>query len=108
MRQRITFVQDPAESLDPKLLKVSTNSISTKELNAAREDRVTFPLEALPKELVLVLKASHELHIRWSSPRNHDTIAPMNSRVSPGLHVFYTAQRSSKNSYVLFQRVGLN
>lgn len=100
MLQRITFLQQPEDSLDPKLLKVTSDSISTKELKAAREDHITFPLESLPQELRLVLKASHELHIRWSSERNYETIAPLNSRVSPGLHVFYTAQRNSKNSYV--------
>ena len=101
MRQRITFLQEPENSLDPKLLEVATNSISAKELKAAREDRVTFPLEALPQELRLVLKASHELHIRWSSSRNYETIAPLNSRVSPGLHVFYTARQNSHSSYII-------
>ena len=100
MRQRITFLQEPQDSIDPKLLKVTKNAISTKELKAAREDRVTFGLDELPQELYRVLKASHELHIRWISTNNFDTIAPLVSRLSPGLHVFYTPQRNSNNSWV--------
>jgi hypothetical protein len=100
MRQRITFLQEPQDSIDPKLLKVTKNAISTNELKAAREDRVTFGFDELPQELYRVLKASHELHIRWISPKNFDTIAPFVSRLSPGLHIFYTPQRNSNNSYV--------
>jgi hypothetical protein len=98
MRQRVTFLQDPQDSVDPKLLKVTSDSISTKELKAAREDRVTFGFDELPQELYLVLKAAHELHIRWISPRSYKTIAPLVSRLSPGLHIFYTPQRNNNGS----------
>jgi hypothetical protein len=98
MRQRITFLQEPQDSLDPKLLEVTSDSISTKELKAAREDRVTFGFDELPQELYRVLKASHELHIRWVSPNNYNTIAPLVSRLSPGLHLFYTPQRNNNGS----------
>ena len=100
MRQRITFVQEPQDSIDPQLLKVTANSISTGELKAAREDRITFGFDELPQELYRVLKASHELHIRWTSPHAFNTIAPLVARLSPGLHVFYTPQRNSNSSYV--------
>lgn len=100
MRQRVTFLQEPQDSVDPKLLKVGSNSISTKQLNAALEDRTTFGFDQLPQELYRVLKASHELHIRWVSPKNYATIAPVVSRLSPGLHIFYTPQRDSNSSYV--------
>ena len=98
MRQRITFVQEPQDSLDPKLLHVESSSIATEDLKAAREDRITLSLDELPQELYLLLKASHELHIRWSSSRSYKTIAPLVSRLSPGLHVFWTSQRSSNSS----------
>jgi len=101
MRQRITFLQEPQDSIDPKLLKVTSSSISADELQAAREDRITFGLDELPQELYRVLKASHELHIRWINPFNYDSIAPLVSRLSPGLHVFYTPQRIHNSSYVL-------
>ncbi len=100
MRQRITFLQVPQDSVDPKLLKVTTNAISTTELKAAREDRITFAFDELPQELYRVLKASHELHIRWVGEGQYNTIAPLVSRLSPGLHVFYTPQRNNNDSYV--------
>lgn len=103
MRQRVTFLQRPEDSVDPKLLKVGSNSISTKQLNAALEHRTTFSFEELPQELYRVLKASHELHIRWVSPLNYMSIAPVVSRLSPGLHVYYTPQRNSNSSYVFPQ-----
>ncbi|KAG9247044.1 PIG-X [Calycina marina] len=101
MRQRITFIQEPQNSLDPALLEVTNNFISTPSLYAAREDRVTFGLEELPQELYRVLKASHELHIRWVSQEPYVSIAPLVARLSPGLHVFYTPQRGSNNSAFL-------
>jgi hypothetical protein len=86
--------------VDPRLLDITMISISAKDLRAVREDRVTFGFDELPQELYLVLKASHQLHIRWISPMNFDTTAPLVSRLSPGLHVFYTPQRKDSNSYV--------
>ncbi|KAH8663597.1 PIG-X [Tricladium varicosporioides] len=101
MRQRITFIQKPEDSVDPENLKVTNNAISSKTLKAAREDRVTFGFDELPQELYRVLKASHELHMRWVNRNAYDTIAPLVSRLSPGLHVFYTPQRNSNNSNLL-------
>lgn len=100
MRQRITFFQQPEDSIDPKTIKVTTNSISTTGLKAAREDRITFGFEELPQELYRVLKGAHELHIKWVSEEPYESIVPLVSRVSPGLHVFYTPQRNSNNSFV--------
>jgi hypothetical protein len=101
MKQRITFLQEPQDSLDPKLLEVESSFIATKVLKAAREDRITLSLDELPNELRRVLKESHELHIRWSSLENHASIAPLVSRLSPGLHIFWTPQRSSNSSYAI-------
>lgn len=103
MRQRITYLQDPQDAVDPKTLQITTDSISTKELKGAREERITFGFDELPQELYRVLKASHELHLRWVSERPYESIAPLVSRLSPGLHVFYTPQRGSKSSYVFTQ-----
>lgn len=100
MRQRITFIQDPSESVDPNKLTVTSDSISTPELVAAREERITFGLDELPQELYKVLKASHELHIRWAGEKVFATRAPLVARLSPGLHVFYTPSRSNGSSYV--------
>ncbi len=103
MRQRITYLQEPQDAIDPSTLKVTKNSISTKSLIAAREERITFSLDELPLELVKVLEASHELHIRWVDQEPYEAISPLVSRMSPGLHVFYTPQRNSNTSYVCLQ-----
>ncbi|PBP28736.1 protein pbn1 [Diplocarpon rosae] len=90
MRQRITFLQEPNDSIDPSKISVTDDSISTPELIAAREERVTFGFDELPQELYRVLKASHELHVRWVREGAFETRAPLVARLSPGLHVFYT------------------
>ncbi|KAH7360915.1 PIG-X [Rhexocercosporidium sp. MPI-PUGE-AT-0058] len=101
MRQRVTFLQAPADSIDPSKLTVTSTSISTPELTAAREERITFGFDELPQELYKVLKASHELHIRWVGEKVFETRAPLVARLSPGLHVFYTPLRNEGSSELL-------
>jgi hypothetical protein len=96
MRQRITFIHNPENSIDPDLLKVDHNSINGPKILAVREDRVTLGLDELPSELRRVLSEAHELHIRWISPSTHTLISPLNSRISPGIHVFFTPQKNGK------------
>jgi len=101
MRQRITFIHEPQDSIDPGTLAIDSESLkATGDLNAAREDLITFGLSQLPQELYLTLRSCHEIHLRWSSSNEFATISPFSSRVSPGLHAFYTPQLKSKNSYV--------
>jgi PIG-X / PBN1 len=90
MRRRSTFIHDVQLEIDPKQLVLSGNKFGIKDLNAAREERLTFGFNELPQELWQVLKQSHELHIRWSAPTLYNTTSPLVSRISPGLHVFYT------------------
>ncbi|TAQ85885.1 hypothetical protein B7494_g5797 [Chlorociboria aeruginascens] len=101
MRQRITFIQDLENSIDPKLLKIDSTSIKAKGLKAAREDRITFSLSELPQEHYRALNACYELHIRWISPRSYETTSPLLSRLSPGLHVFYTPRRDSNTTVLV-------
>jgi hypothetical protein len=102
MRQRITFIQEPQYSTDPKTIHVTKNekvsTLSAKNVIAAREDRITFGFEELPQELYRLLKGCHELHIRWVAEREYATLGPMVSRLSPGLHTFWTGQRNSSDS----------
>lgn len=101
MRQRITFLQEADDSTNPETLQVTTDSISsTTKITGAREDRITFGFDELPQELYKVLKASHQIHIRWVSEKPYDGIGPLVGRMSPGLHVFYTPQRGGKKAYV--------
>ncbi|KAH8815647.1 PIG-X [Xylogone sp. PMI_703] len=98
MRQRITFLQRPEDAYDPSQLQLTQTSILAKNLRGARQERVTFSFESLPQELYRVLKSSYEIHIRWASPNPYETIPPIVSRVSPGLHIFYTPQQNTTNS----------
>jgi len=95
MRQRVTFVQKPSHSIDPGLVKVVDGTLTGPSLVAVREDRLTFALDELPRELQSILKESHELHIRWSSPTAYEAVSPLLSRLPPGLHLFYTPRDAS-------------
>ena len=98
MRQRTTFFHHNEDVIEPTSLKVAGPSISAPDVLAVREDRITLGLDELPSEIHELLRNTHELHIRWVSPHPYDPIGPWNSRLPPGLHVFYTpAQGQDKN-----------
>lgn len=46
-----------------------------------------------------MLAQSHELHIRWVKPQAYDALAPFVSRITPGLHAFFTPHHR-KDPYV--------
>lgn len=90
MRRRSTFIHDPGLDFDPSELQVTSNKVSSPGLQAAREERLTYSFEELPDELQQVLSHAHELHICWAPEALYKPVAPFLSRISPGLHVFYT------------------
>jgi hypothetical protein len=90
MRQRITFIHQPANAIDPSALKVTDITIDGPKLQAVREDKFTVALDELPGDVSSVLRDCHELHIRWVSPKPYGTLDPLSSRLPPGFHVFYT------------------
>lgn len=101
MKERITYIiRDPKNNeFNPETLQIDENSLSfTKGVDAAKEWSVTVGLDELgeridPKTtqwLYEILRNSHELHIRWSTPERYDAIAPFASRVAPGVHAFWT------------------
>ena len=91
MRQRSTFVHDAGQEFRPSELLVTESQLLHGGLNAAREERLTYSLTELPEELQEVLNGVHELHVRWTPEHNLNTATPFLARISPGLHVFYTA-----------------
>ncbi|ELR03453.1 hypothetical protein GMDG_06186 [Pseudogymnoascus destructans 20631-21] len=90
MRQRITFVHEPQDGIDPKSIGIHTNTLSVSGLKAAREDHITLSLDELPQDLRVALSQTKELHIRYVTPASYESIPPFNSQLSPGLHVYYT------------------
>lgn len=97
MRQRITFLHNPQNGIDPATVKITDNSLTGPVIPALREDRVTLALDELPQELRQVLETCHELHIRWVSPYSYETVSPLYSRLSPGFHLFYTPRPEAQD-----------
>ncbi|KAH8910043.1 PIG-X-domain-containing protein [Coniochaeta sp. PMI_546] len=95
MRQRVTFITKPVDALDPDKLSIVDGTLTGPLISAVREDRLTFALDELPGAIQKILKDSHELHIRWSSPTPSETVSPLVSRIPPGFHVFYTPRNAS-------------
>ncbi|KAF2854348.1 PIG-X-domain-containing protein [Plenodomus tracheiphilus IPT5] len=95
MKQRITYVVDKPDEFSPDQLSVKNEGSSgprfaLKGVNAAKEHRITLGLKELPEELSEVFQQWHELHVRWASSTSHIATPPFTSRVSPGLHIFFT------------------
>ena len=90
MRRRSTFVHNANLEFDPSELQVTNTKVSHNGLKAAREERLTYSINELPDELQQVLSHAHEVHIRWVPEHSYRPIAPFLSKISPGLHVFYT------------------
>lgn len=51
MKRRITFVQRVDAGFDPQQAVLTTSSLSVRDLDAAREDRITVGLEELPEDV---------------------------------------------------------
>ena len=104
MRQRTTFFLRPESPLDPALLTVTPERVTGPAIDAQREDRLTLGLEELPLALARVLTGDvKEFYVRWVAPTGAgEVVSPLLSRLSPGLHVFYTLSAGStdKKAYV--------
>lgn len=90
MRQRITFFHKYEHGVEPASLKLADRTLSGPDIIAEREDRITLAIEELPTELQVLLRDSQELYIRWQKPVAYEAVGPWKSRLTPGLHVFYT------------------
>lgn len=90
MRRRSTFIHDSSVEFNPSELQVAPDKVIHTGLKAAREERLTYSFDELPDELQQILAHAHEIHIRWAPEASYKPVAPFLSRISPGLHVFYT------------------
>ncbi|KAF2257787.1 hypothetical protein CC78DRAFT_572948, partial [Lojkania enalia] len=90
MKQRITYIVQNPDDFNPEQLSIKDTDLTLNGVGAAKEHRITLGLSELPKELQKSLQQWHELHIRWASETYYIASAPFTSRVSPGLHVFFT------------------
>jgi hypothetical protein len=59
MKRRVTYVQHPETPFEPHQASLSSTTVTIRELDAAREDRITFSFNDLPEE-VIRLPTGHE------------------------------------------------
>ncbi|KAK0622874.1 PIG-X [Immersiella caudata] len=90
MRERITYLQKRHSSLPPSSLTVTPTSLSGPTIHAIREERLTFSLDELPRELSSVLNEVHELHVRWVSTKGYQSVGAFVGRLPGGWHIFWT------------------
>ncbi|KAF1851018.1 PIG-X-domain-containing protein [Cucurbitaria berberidis CBS 394.84] len=97
MKQRITYVVKNPEAFTPEQLVVKDDGtkFTLQRVHAAKEHRITLGLDELPRELSRVFQQWHEFHIRWASSTAYTATPPFTSRVSPGLHIFFTPLKST-------------
>ncbi|KAF2181677.1 PIG-X-domain-containing protein [Zopfia rhizophila CBS 207.26] len=93
MKHRITYLVHNPDHFSPEQLSVKDDSLALSKVDAAKEHRITFGLSELPRELRKAFEQWHELHIRWATESPYTAISPFTSRVSPGLHAFFTPHK---------------
>lgn len=91
MHQRITYMLPPGTGVNPSDIEVDKDHLTfAKAHDAVVERRMTLGLSELPHYVQAFLQDFHELHVRVVSSRNHRLLAPAVSRLSPGIHAFFT------------------
>ncbi|CAO2649461.1 Nn.00g068460.m01.CDS01 [Neocucurbitaria sp. VM-36] len=105
MKQRITYVVKDPDAFTPEQLVVQEDGtgLALNNVHAAKEHRITLGLDELPSELSSVFQQWHEFHIRWASSAVYTATPPFTSRVSPGLHVFFTPLKSTPDDALCTQ-----
>lgn len=94
MRQRITFIHEPHDAIDPKSFELSKDgergpSLNLKGLRAAREDRIVFAYNDLSKDVRELFERTDEIHIKHVRPGSSQSLAPFSARIGSGLHASF-------------------
>lgn len=90
MKERITFVHPPGGGVDPEDLEIQEAGLLGPQIESARQDRLTIPVDELPAELSAMLRDFEAVQVRWAGPLQYETLDPFTSRISPGFHLSYT------------------
>lgn len=94
MRQRITFIHEPQDAIDPKSFDLSNDKkqgprLTLKGLKAAREDRIVWAYDELPQDVRDIFERTDETHIKHVQRGSSKSLPPFNARVGAGLHVSF-------------------
>ena len=94
MRQRITFIHEPQDAIDPKCFDLSNDkklgpTLTLKGLKAAREDRIVWAYDELPQDVRDMFERTDETHIKHIQRDLSKSLSPFNARVGAGLHVSF-------------------
>ena len=102
MRQRITFIHEPQDAIDPKAFHITKESLTLNGLRAAREDKITLNLDDIPEHIKDFLETARELHIKHVQPSSAKTLAPLDAQIASGLHVSFSGSSawSQDSEYV--------
>ncbi|KAF7551017.1 hypothetical protein G7046_g7834 [Stylonectria norvegica] len=93
MRERITFIHRPGDGVDTESeesLQILDEGLLGPRINTTQEARLTVALDELPQDLSDLLRGFAELHIKWASPVEFETLDPFSARISPGFHLSYS------------------
>jgi hypothetical protein len=98
MKQRITFLHRPEDSIDPDSIHVGQSSFSVPSLQAAREDRITVSFDEVPDSIKPSLRQTSKVYLRYV---DHGSILPppLTSSHSPGLYISYVAREDGQAAY---------
>ncbi|RAK95147.1 uncharacterized protein BO80DRAFT_460006 [Aspergillus ibericus CBS 121593] len=101
MKTRITYLQPRSSPFSAEQAILEKEALRIRELEAAKEVRVTVGGDETGDELVRdVLNSAREIHIRWANAGAGTglKVDPFGSRVSAGLHVGYTPRDGLEGS----------
>jgi hypothetical protein len=63
MKQRITYLVQSPENLQPSNIEVTADGVAIKSFDGAKEHHVTLSLAELPREVAFISMGIHHLHI---------------------------------------------
>ncbi|SPO02815.1 uncharacterized protein DNG_05490 [Cephalotrichum gorgonifer] len=102
MKRRITLAHKPEHGIDPAAVRLIDGTISGPEVLAAKQERLVFSPDELPDEVAIPLsRCPGQLHVRWGASSSYESPELLSSRVSPGLHVFYSPTEKPEDKLTL-------
>ena len=99
MRQRITFIHEPNDGIDPSELVVTSTTFKIPKLRAAREDRITIGRDEIDSGVWELIEKAGDMTVKAVRPLAYSTIPPFSSRMPFGVS-FTSFSEPSSEPYV--------